>query len=388
MNQATSLLKSLTPLGRCVALVGCWGYVVGSLAGWTELLIVGLACLVLMVVALIWVARPVRLSVDRSLTPSRITVGGWSVGTIRVRNRTKWVARAQTAEDIVGGRPVRIDLPTLAPGDQVEEPYDIHGAVRGLVQVGPVTLVRSDPLRLCRVVQGQGSTVHLWVQPHIEALPPAMTGRSKERDGRTTETSPRGSAAFHALREYQRGDDLRHVHWRTTARTNQLMVRHYVDTDRSDELLVLDSRIDSYPDGRFEEAVSVAASLSAAMSRTGVEPRVAVSSQPDSPFLNANSTAMDRLTLATLTSSAPVQSVFAQLRDHRDWTGLIAVTGDVDAQAFAFSARVAAPHRSVIVIRCRDVPRASLSTVGGVTVIDTPTAAALAGVWGRAVKAA
>ena len=68
--------------------------------------------------------------------------------------------------------------------------------------------------------------------------------------------------AFHALREYVRGDDLRHVHWRSSARAGRLHVRQYHDSRRSRALVLLDDDAAAYPDaGAFELAVSLAASV-------------------------------------------------------------------------------------------------------------------------------
>ncbi|MGN0065410.1 MAG: DUF58 domain-containing protein, partial [Nocardioides sp.] len=78
--------------------------------------------------------------------------------------------------------------------------------------------------------------------------------------------------AFHALREYVRGDDLRHVHWRSSARAGELLVRQYHDSRRTEAALLLDRQASSYADDdSFELAVEVAASLAAATARTGHE---------------------------------------------------------------------------------------------------------------------
>ena len=76
------------------------------------------------------------------------------------------------------------------------------------------------------------------------------------------DTAPEGTIAFQGLRPYVVGDDLRMVHWRTTARTGTLMVKKHVDTNRPQVVVLLDDRAGSYPANRwFEEAVEVAASL-------------------------------------------------------------------------------------------------------------------------------
>ena len=78
--------------------------------------------------------------------------------------------------------------------------------------------------------------------------------------------------AFHALREYVPGDDLRHVHWRSSAKASTLQIRQYHDTRRSHMTVVLDASAASYADPEdFETAVSVAASIAARAYEDGVE---------------------------------------------------------------------------------------------------------------------
>ena len=108
----------------------------------------------------------------------------------------------------------------------------------------------------------QTDTQTLWVHPRVAALRPLPVGFAKDLEGPTSDASPAGDVAFHALREYELGDDHRHIHWMSTARTGTLMVRHYVDNRRPNLTVVVDTEIDSYRSERqFDLAIEVAASL-------------------------------------------------------------------------------------------------------------------------------
>ena len=78
--------------------------------------------------------------------------------------------------------------------------------------------------------------------------------------------SPQGSVTFHRLREYVIGDDLRKVHWPSTARLGKLVVRQYVDTAQPYTMVLVDLRPEVYSPDSFEEAIDVAASVVASMS--------------------------------------------------------------------------------------------------------------------------
>ena len=55
--------------------------------------------------------------------------------------------------------------------------------------------------------------------------------------------------AFHALREYQPGDDRRYIHWRSSAKAGRLLVRQFLDTRRSHLSIVVDADPDLYAGG-------------------------------------------------------------------------------------------------------------------------------------------
>ena len=99
------------------------------------------------------------------------------------------------------------------------------------------------------------------MHPRWALAAPLPSGFAKDLEGPTSDASPAGDVAFHALRPYQLGDDRRHIHWMSTARTGTLMVRHYVDNRRPTLGVLLDDSIAPYDDAMFEVAVEIATSL-------------------------------------------------------------------------------------------------------------------------------
>jgi uncharacterized protein (DUF58 family) len=380
-----TLAKSLTPTGRAVLIAGPLGLAISVLSGWREFWVFGFGCLLSMIVGALWIARPQKLGVKRTLHPPKVTVGESSTGIVEVRNTTRRRIGSRFAEDVLGDHVVRMALPAMSPGESIEQPYIVPAPKRGLFEVGPVRLTRADPLGLFRRVQGQGSVEHLWVRPRTHRLSAVSSGWAKDLDGPTSDVAPRGSAAFHALREYQFGDDLRHVHWRTSARRGELMVRHFVDTRRSQELVMLDPRSESFSAVSFEDAVEVAASICMAASLAKREPILVLPGQTE----KANDERLqpiDRLTLVTSVSSVSLADAFSEVRRKRAGaSALIIVTGDTDGRELIEQARRVLRSGLVVVVRVVVGTEPTISNVGGGRLVTVPSADRLAGVWAEAV---
>ena len=143
---------------------------------------------------------------------------------------------------------------------------------RGVVQVGPVTARRTDPLSLLRWDERWSPTAEMLVLPRMVDVESLGLGYIRDQEGTPSDEISMSDLAFHALREYVPGDDLRHVHWRSSAKADTLQIRQYQDTRRSHLTVVIDDDSDSYADPEdFETAVSAAASIAARAHRDGVD---------------------------------------------------------------------------------------------------------------------
>ena len=138
-----------------------------------------------------------------------------------------------------------------------------------MIAVGPATTRRGDPLALLSRDVAWTGVNEILVRPPMVPLDSLGAGLLRDLEGVPTDAVSQSDLAFHALREYVPGDDLRHVHWRSSAKAmaaageSQLLVRQYLDTRRSHATIVVDdapSRV--WADGEdFETAMSVAASI-------------------------------------------------------------------------------------------------------------------------------
>jgi uncharacterized protein (DUF58 family) len=345
----------LTASGWTVAVLGVVAYLGGWLLGWVELMVVAAGCLIALLVALPFVIGRLALDVERTLEPDRVTVGDKSLAVMRITNPRRTPIASRTIEEHVGGRALRLDVPPLGPGRSTEAVYPLPTARRGVVEIGPALIVKSDLLALMRREIVQTGTQTLWVHPRVTALAPLPVGFAKDLEGPTSDASPAGDVAFHALREYELGDDHRHIHWMSSARTGTLMVRHYVDNRRPNLTVVVDTEIDSYPSERqFDTAIEIAASLGVSSMVNG-QP-VAIWLDGDEvmgKYRPATRTALlDRLTLAEGAAGTDVSdSALRALRTETGTSALVVVTGNVPTERFLRMSTVARRSTRVVLVR-------------------------------------
>lgn len=242
---------------------------VGYAFGYGELAALGATCLLSVAVAVLWALPAPRLGAERRIAPGRVSRGDPAEGVVVLTNTGGRTRRGLRAVDRCGDRDIPVDVPPLRPGATHELRYALPTARRGRVPVGPLRLERTDPLGLARRMRPYGAEDTLLVRPRICPLPVLPSGRAHHVEGPASDAADDGSLTFHALREYVLGDDLRRVHWRSTARTGTLMVRQMVDVSLPHTTLVLDGRRRAHvSEDDFELAVDCAASVAYAAARS------------------------------------------------------------------------------------------------------------------------
>lgn len=255
-------LRLLTPLGRSVVLLGAATTAVAVWLNWQEFVQLGVVALALVVLGGLWQVLPGTPSADLVLRPPRLVEGGsTATATLHVQaGATPMLFPKVTLP--VGQHDLHLRLPFLASYAHHTETVPLPALPRGVYIVGPVTHEKTDPVGLVSRRFAAGTSTELFVAPRVTELSVFAGGLTNDLDGATSQQLSMSDLAFHALREYVPGDDLRHVHWRSSAKAGELLVRQYHETRRGHLTILVDDVRTSYPRADdFELAVSVAASI-------------------------------------------------------------------------------------------------------------------------------
>lgn len=177
--------------------------------------------------------------------------------------------------------PVTATIDTDGSGAETHLTLSHRVVRRGVCTIGPLTAELSDPFGLSRRLLPGAPGLRVTVLPRVDPVtPPPLHGDAESRSTRTT-TAVTGSDLA-ALREYVPGDDIRRVHWRTSARREDLVVRQDRQPRRPGCLVVLDTRADVHRGESFEQAVSATASILVAAHQAGQRVRLCTTDGFDS----------------------------------------------------------------------------------------------------------
>ncbi|MFJ2630567.1 DUF58 domain-containing protein [Streptomyces sp. NPDC087422] len=276
-------LGGLTTRGRSFVAAGVAAGICAYVLGQPDLLRVGLllAILPLVCVAVLYRTR-YRVAGSRRLAPSRVPAMSESRVHLRVDNVSRIPTGLLMLQDrvpyVLGPRP-RFVLDRVEPGGHREVSYRVRSDLRGRYPLGPLQLRLTDPFGMCELTRSFSAFDTLTVVPRVEALPPVrLVGEANGYGESRTRALAFAGEDDVIPRGYRHGDDLRRVHWRSTAKYGELMVRREEQPHRARCTVLLDTRRSAYygagPDSAFEWAVSAAASVSAHMLERGFAVRL------------------------------------------------------------------------------------------------------------------
>ena len=378
-------LPTLTPAGRAVLGGSVVLYAVGWGLGYVEVLTVAAAGLLALLVAVGWTWTRPRLEVDRSVHPQRVVRGDRADARLRVTNPTGRTLQQLTAVDMVGDRDVAVALPRVPAGETGTTGYRLPTERRGVIDVGPLRVIRQDPLGLLETARQYGVPETLWIYPKIYPVSPLSAGRQRDLEGPTSDGAA-GSITFHALREYVIGDDLRLIHWRSTARTGTLMLRQQADPSQPQMTIVLDTQVRSYDEETFEAAVEAAASLVTASTTQRFPVRLFTGTGLVATGRGSRATAsalLDHLTPLQRSEDGNLAAVAARLATEPGGHSLVVITGDPDPTDVLAVETLRHRYDMMAVVRFRADAEPGVSWDHGVIDLIAPDGEAFAALWNR-----
>lgn len=337
-------------IGAAIAAVALC--LLGWLADWKAIAVLGFAIGIVVLGSILFVMRRALLRIERHVEPARVSKNAPAIALVNVTNRSPRSLPGVVVEQRLGDVPVRIPIPRLRRRETHVGVYRLPTDRRGVFELGPIEVVRADPFGICRTVQRLGKPGELVVTPQIAVLPPLPIGRSRDLEGPSTDLSPQGTVTFHRIREYVDGDDLRLVHWPSTARRGTLMVRHMVDTAQAYTVVLSDVHPASYTDDTFETSVDAAASILVGMSggtapvgwRSTAGERIGGPAQKD-PY-----PIVEHLTTVESDDKGSLAAELTMLGRDRGGTTLVVITGELEDDILPAAAGARRRFDRVVVI--------------------------------------
>jgi uncharacterized protein (DUF58 family) len=352
---------------------------IGFRYGYPDLALLGAAGGVAVACGIVFAVWRPGLGVQRVASPDRVARGEPATMTLTVQNTSKLRAASLVATDRCGSGSVPVPLLRLRPGRDTTVQYPVPTRRRGVVPVGPLRVTRTDPLGLITLSRTYGGVTTVWVHPRIHLLRAVPAGMARSLDGRIDKV-PQGSITFDSLREYVIGDELRRVHWRSSAKVGELMVREQLDTSEPTIIVLLDDRAVAHPEVRdgtadsFEACCEAAASIIAAAVREDLPVALHLVSGPaPGPFL-------DVLTEAEL-RAGDLTRTLRSLRQSRLGDTLVYLTGPGGRGDLGAVTALRGAYPVVIAGLFGDRDAAPVSAGGGLIVIEAEDGEQFAGAW-------
>lgn len=326
--------RGWSALGVAVALAALW---VGF--GERELMATASFLVAAVLIGLLFVrSAAIGVRVSRRIYPPQVHEGDEvlvEIGIITERSLPNLLV-----EDTVRGLgTARFAAARTSPRHPLTARYEVVCRSRGVYPIGPAEVAISDPLALAERRVVAGVIDRLTVYPRIDRLAgfPSVRGIDPTVQSTRPAFAPYGGEDFFTLREYQVGDDLRRVHWPSSARRDTLMIKQLEIPWHARALVLLDVRAEGYPaTGAFEQAVRGAAATLAHLHKGNFTPELWTTQRSGARTGDRYHQAMDTLATVQPVANLDHRRTVARLRRKGAGGGvLVFVTGVPDEGAFA-----------------------------------------------------
>ena len=326
--------------------------------------------------AIVRITRP-NLTLSRHIYPTQSHEG--DTVSIEVELSASRRLRNLWIEDTVHGLGVARFAAATTPSVPAMARYEVHCRSRGVFSIGPAEVAILDPFGLSERRSDAGGTDRLTVYPRIEPLIglPVVRGLDPVQQAIRPTFAPHSGEDFFTLREYQVGDDLRRVHWPSSAKRDTLIIKQLEIPWQSRALVLLDVRAECYPAaGAFEQAVRGAAATLAHLHKGSFAPELWTTQRSGPRTGDRYHQSMDTLATVQPVANLDHRRTVARLRRKGAGGGvLVFVTGIPDEGALATFQVLANDFARTIVMVVTDRAgdgAAAFRQAGALTVMSRP----------------
>lgn len=378
-----------TRAGWMMLVASAFVVLAGRLFGIMELFVIGAALAAVVGAAVLTVRfRPVKVRVARRVTPRRVHAGETARVELHIANRTRLRMPMLDLRDPVSTtQGARLQLAPLAGGATAKAVYRLPTSRRGRITVGPLRLIRTDVLGLAsRRVDAAGAT-SVTVLPawHLVAVPGSGVDRGPLGQHLRMRALGRTGDEFRGLRTYAPGDDLRSIHWKASARSEELKVRENEVAGLRNLTVVLDLDADSHTAESFERAVTAVTSIVVSAAEGGRDVRFLTTGGFDhTPGTAGIDPLLEHLAVVEPVAGSSPGRTLGQLGT-RLTGGLLVLAGGRMGPGLLGALRGTASADATVAVACATpVPRSA----PGVFLVDATDDAGFVGAWNLLVGAA
>lgn len=328
----------MTQQGVFGLVAGAAAIAIGRIFGVLELFLIGTAFLLAAVFAVVFVRlRRPRITAARWIHPSVLVAGDTGQIDIHIRHdgplrSTPFELSEAVRQPGRGDHVALLTVAPLAPRAGASARYQLPTASRGVIRVGPLTAITSDPLGMARLERPIADIDEVVVAPRSYLLDMPQLGQGALGRHLLNQARRLGPGDFHSLREYVDGDEPRSISWKASARSEELLVKEYTVEGLRRCTVLLDASPHSYADrAGFERAITAVASVVNSADRAGLTTRFIANDGID---LRGPDVAVN--TLRVLARIEPTEAPLDGIdRDFGDGLGLlVVVTGSGDGEGW------------------------------------------------------
>jgi uncharacterized protein (DUF58 family) len=261
------LFESITKVGLLALLFMVLWVPLGLQLGWPEFQFLGAVSALILLVAIPFLLGGNNYRIVFALPEEdHIDAGVETEAPIYVTNTGNHLQFPGVLEVNIGSSMEELAIPLLRADETKTIDFSVPPQRRGLLQIGPITTVKTDPVETLRRENQLVEKKEIYVYPQIRQLPRTREGILRDLEGNPTVNIVESDLSFHSVREYVAGDNPKHIHWKLTAKIGkpgQFMLRQYEESRRSKMVVILDRDVNAYSKDpeEFEVAVSAVGSM-------------------------------------------------------------------------------------------------------------------------------